>query len=576
MNQQLLKMHGITPVEIDEAVLKAVNQITQKELTHLYDQGIKDFKTSTIIKGKIVYITDKECIVDVGYKSEGIIPRTEFADPDQLHVGDEIEVFLDGFDDETGFVLISKSKADQMKGWETILNSYKIGDVIKGRITRVIKGGVLVDIGAIAFLPSSQIDIKRVEDMFSLIGKQIDCKIIKIDTDKKNIIVSRRQYLEEQKEINKQRLMSELTAGETREGVVKNITDFGAFVDLGGVDGLLHIGDMSWVRLSHPSELVALDQRIKVKILKIEAERGHIVLGLKQLTKSPWEDIEQKYPMGSKAKAKVVNIVPYGAFVQLEPGIEGLVHISEMSWTKRLKHPSELVVIGDVVEVVILKIDRDKQELALGIKQAETNPWLQIKEKYSPGTKIQGRVKNLTSYGAFIEIAEGIDGLLHISDFSWINTGRRPAELIKKGDKLEAVVLNVDSDEKRISLGLKQLAPNPWDVIIPQKYQIGAVAQGKVTKLTPSGGLLELESGIEGWLSLLASSPVPVSPSPEAHEKTPVPNDNDPQPVAQELTVKTDQTENKEFLLKIGETVPVEIIKLDPAEGKIYLQLVKT
>lgn len=349
-------------------------------------------------------------------------------------------------------------------------------------------------------------------------------------------------------------MLSELKEDEIREGVVKNITDFGAFIDLGGVDGLLHIGDMSRVRLSHPSEMVAPDQRLKVKVLKIDSQSGHIVLGLKQLTKSPWEDIEQKYPIGSKAKARVVNILPYGAFVQLEPGIEGLVHISEMSWTKRLKHPSELLAIGDVVEVIILRIDREKQELALGIKQVEVNPWVQIKDKYPSGTKIQGRVKNLTIYGAFIEIAEGIDGLLHVSDISWVRTGRKPSELIKKGEKIEAVVLGVNADEKRISLGLKQLTLNPWETIIPTKYPVGTVLQGKVTKLTHLGGLVELEPGIEGWLALPKSAPKP----------TPPPTDTEP-------PAESDNLDTKEFSFKLGENIQVEITELEPAEGKIYL-----
>ncbi len=572
MNPDILKTYGISQLEIDEAVSRSINKLSQKELTRLYDQNITEIKTNNIVKGKIVHITKKEVIVDIGYKSEGIIPLDQFVTPAELSVGNEVEIFVEGIDDETGFALVSKTRADQVKGWERILSSYKIGDTIKGKVTRVIRGGLLVNIGAIAFLPNSQADIKRLSNLSGLVNKEISCKIIKIDTEKNNIIVSRRQFLEEEKEVNKQRLMGELKDGEIREGVVKNITDFGAFIDLGGVDGLLHIGDMSWVRLSHPSEMVALDQRIKVKVLKIDHQKGHIVLGLKQLTKSPWEDIEQKYPVGSKAKAKVVNIVPYGAFVQLELGIEGLVHISEMSWTKRLKHPSELVAIGDMVEVVILKVDRDKQELALGIKQAEANPWLQIKDKYPAGTKIQGRVKNLTSYGAFIEIDEGIDGLLHISDLSWINTGRRPAELIKKGEKIEAVVLNVNPDEKRISLGLKQLIPNPWETIIPSKYQVGAIVQGKITKLIQLGGLVELESEIEGWLFLahstirITSSSKKSSNGTQKQDDTGVPTD-----ISQKPTEESKQLADKEITLKIGETIQVEIVNLDKAEGKIYL-----
>jgi len=461
-----VKKYGIETEELDSQVKEILGDKTNEELMATCEESVKDFQPGTILEGKVLNLVGDDVLIDVGYKSEGVVPMQEFDDADEISRGDRIEVLLEAVEDDSGLIVISKRKADRIRGWEKVIREHREGDVVTGRVMRKIKGGLLVDIGVPVFLPASQVDIRRPADIADYIGQVIDCKILKIDEGRRNIVVSRRRLLEEEREKQKEELMKEIAVGQIRKGEVKNITDFGAFVDLGGIDGLLHITDMSWGRVSHPSEIVAIDEEIEVVILNINREEEKIALGLKQKTPSPWEDVEEKYPVGSRVRGTVVNIMPYGAFVKLEEGIEGLVHISEMSWTRRINHPTELVAIGDVIEVVVLGINKEKEEISLGMKQCEANPWNQVEAKYPPGTVIKGRVRNLTNYGAFVEIEEGIDGLLHVSDMSWTKKIGHPSEMLKKGDDVEVVVLSVDQERKRVALGVKQLEADPWDGVI--------------------------------------------------------------------------------------------------------------
>jgi small subunit ribosomal protein S1 len=456
----------------------------------------------TILKGRVIDVIGNDVVVEVGLKSEGTIDINEFPNPDDITPGQEIEVFLEDVESDSGLVELSKRKADRIRGWERIIENNNEGDTISGTVSRKIKGGLLVDIGVPAFLPASQVDIRRPSDIGEYIGKEIDAKILKIDEDRRNIVISRRRLIEEVREEKKEKLMAEIKEGELRTGVVKNIADFGAFVDLGGIDGLLHITDMSWGRINHPSEVVDIDQKIEVVILNVDHDKEKIALGLKQKTKSPWEDVEAKYPVSTKVKGEVVNVTSYGAFVKLEEGLEGLVHISEMSWTRRINHPSEMVNQGDEVEVVVLDIDKEKQEISLGMKQAEQNPWTVVKEKYPPGTVITGMVRNMTNFGAFVEIEEGIDGLLHVSDLSWTRKIGHPSEMLKKGQELQCVVLAVDEEKMRVALGLKQMTEDPWLRQIPEHYQPGMIIKGHVTKITNFGVFVELEDDLEGLLHI--------------------------------------------------------------------------
>ncbi|HWE40274.1 MAG TPA: 30S ribosomal protein S1 [Isosphaeraceae bacterium] len=466
-------------------------------------QGNQEFEIGGIVQGKVIEVVGDQVIVDVGYKSEGLVALHEWDDHEPPpQPGDEVEVLLEGMEDDTGEIVLSRRKAHRMRAWENVISKYHEGDVVKGKVTKKIKGGLLVDIGVNVFLPASQVDIRRPSDIADYIDKEIACIILKIDEGRRNIVVSRRKLIEVERQIQKEKLLSEIKEGELRWGTVKNIADFGAFVDLGGIDGLLHITDMSWGRINHPSDMVKIDDRIEVKVLHVDKDREKIALGLKQKSASPWENVADKYPVATRVTGEVVNVMSYGAFVKLEEGIEGLVHISEMSWTKRINHPSELVQIGDKVEVVVLNINKEKQEISLGMKQTQANPWDQVAQKYPPGTMIEGTVRNLTNYGAFIEIEEGIDGLLHISDMSWTRKIGHPNEVLEKGQRVSCQVLNVDQDRKRIALGLKQLRQDPWETDIPGRYGPGDVVKGKVTKLTNFGVFVELEPGLEGLLHI--------------------------------------------------------------------------
>jgi small subunit ribosomal protein S1 len=492
----------------------------------------------SLLKARIVTVTGNEVVVDVGLKSEGVVALEEWDDPSQLKVGDYVDVLVEDID-ETGMIIVSKRRADRILNWQRIVETTHEGDTIKGRVLRKIKGGLLVDIGVPVFLPASQVDIRRPADVGEFIGKEIEAKILKIDTERRNIVISRRKLVEEERARAKARLLSEIEVGQLRTGLVKNIADFGAFVDLGGIDGLLHITDMSWDRIEHPSQMLKVDQEVEIKILAIDRDREKIALGLKQKEENPWERVAERYAVGAHVRGEVVNIMNYGAFVKLEPGIEGLVHISEMSWTRRINHPSEVVNPGDQIEVVVLEVDKDKQEISLGMKQTEVNPWTTVAQKYPMGTVVEGVIRNLTNYGAFVEIEEGIDGLLHVSDMSWTKKVSHPSEVVKKGDRVRCVVLSVDQEKMRIGLGLKQMTEDPWLRAVPERYQPGMVIRGKVTKITNFGVFVELEPELEGLLHV--------------------------------SELADHKVENPQDEVQIGQEVDVKILRVDTIERKIGL-----
>jgi small subunit ribosomal protein S1 len=509
------------------------------QMGQVLEEG-QSFEIGGIVSGKVIEIVGDQVVVDVGYKSEGLVPLHEWDEGEPPpRPGDEVEVLLEGMEDETGEIVLSRKKAHRMRAWEMVISKYHEGDVVRGKVTKKIKGGLLVDIGVNVFLPASQVDIRRPSDIADYIDQEIDCMILKIDESRRNIVVSRRKLIEITREQQKKKLLEEIEEGQVRKGVVKNIADFGAFVDLGGIDGLLHITDMSWGRINHPSDMVKIDDHIEVMVLHVDKDREKIALGLKQKSASPWQDVEKKYPVGTRVAGEVVNVMSYGAFVKLEEGIEGLVHISEMSWTKRINHPSELVQIGDKIEVVVLGINKEKQEISLGMKQTQANPWDQVAGKYPPGTMIEGTVRNLTNYGAFIEIEEGIDGLLHISDMSWTRKIGHPNEVLEKGQRVSCQVLNVDQDRKRIALGLKQLRQDPWETDIPGRYEPGDVVKGKVTKLTNFGVFVELEPGLEGLLHI--------------------------------SELADHKVDSPEEVVNVGDEIEVKVLRVDRGERKIGL-----
>lgn len=474
---------------------------TEKSLEKFYESTFKDFKEGEIVKGKIVALTSKEALIDIGYKSEGYISLNEFSNASTLKVGDEVNVLLESKENEDGMIVLSKWKADRKMGWERIMKEFNEGDVIEGRVARKVKGGLMVDIGLEAFLPASLVALRGFSNLDQYLGQTFKFKIVKINKLRRNVVLSRKDVLRLEQEQVRSKLVNELKKGEIRSGTVKNITDFGAFIDLGGVDGLLHITDMSWGRVSHPSEIVALGDKIEVVILDIDRENSRVSLGLKQKSPSPWQDVENKYPIGTKVKGKVVNILPYGAFVELEKGLEGLVHISELSWSRRVTHPNEMLAIGDVIEAVVLNVDSQSQKISLGLKQMEANPWLKVKDRYPVGSRIKGKIRTLTDYGAFVELEVGIDGLIHISDMSWTKRINHPEEIFKKAQKVEAVVLSVDQENRKIALGLKQLTPDPWPEIV-KKYPVGLEVEGTITKVTSFGAFVELENDLEGLLHI--------------------------------------------------------------------------
>jgi len=501
VNHNLIASLSIEDMEAEAMVAEALGQeVADGDMEGLLVEAIGDFSNGSILQGKIIGRAGDDFLIDVGLKSEGILDKHEFDDPKDVEIGDTVEVLLE--DVEGGTVMVSKRKADRIRGWEKLISEKGEEDVVEGKVMRKIKGGLLVDIGVPVFLPASQVDVRRPQDIGIYIGQTIESQILKIDTERRNIVISRRKLIEDRRAILRKDLLEKVKVGDIVEGTVKNIADFGAFVDLGGIDGLLHITDMSWGRVNHPSDMVKIEEKLEVKILNIDFEKEKIALGLKQKDASPWEDIERKYPPNTRLKGEVTNIMSYGAFVKLEEGVEGLVHISEMSWTKRINHPSELVSIGEEAEVVILDFNKDKQEISLGMKQTEVNPWELVADKYPPGTVIEGKVRNLASYGAFVEIEPGIDGLLHVSDLSWTKKIGHPNEVLKKGDDQKCVVLEVDRQKQRVALGLKQLSEDPWTEAIPTHYQPGMIVMGKVTKVTNFGVFVELEDDLEGLLHI--------------------------------------------------------------------------
>lgn len=455
----------------------------------------------SIIKGTITEIKQHEVIVDFGGKAEGAVPSSEFMDIGELQVGSEIEVFLEKLEDKNGNPILSYDKAEQKKNWENILNTCEEGSIIPGRVKSKVKGGLIVSIGVDSFLPASQIDITPSKNLDQYVGQTYDFKVVKINQDRKNIVVSRRELIEEQRQNKRRELLADVKPGDSRKGVVKNITDYGAFIDLDGLDGLLHITDMSWGRISHPSEILKQGEEISVMIIEVDRDRERVSLGLKQLESNPWDRIDEKYPIGTKIHGKVVNLVPYGAFIELEEGVEGLVHVTELSWTKRITKPSEMLRIGEEVDAVVIGIQKEEQKISLGIRQLDVNPWDMARHNYPSGARVRGKVRNLTSYGAFIELEEGIDGMVHVSDMSWTRKVNHPSEVLKKNDEIDAIVLDVDSDNQRISLGMKQLLEDPWDDI-EAYFKIGDVVTGEVSKITSYGAFVGLKNDIDGLIHI--------------------------------------------------------------------------
>ncbi|MBI3872183.1 MAG: 30S ribosomal protein S1 [candidate division Zixibacteria bacterium] len=475
-----------------------------QRLAAMYEETISEIKEGEIVRGRVQAIGRDMVIVDVGFKSEGAIPITEFTDPQNVKVGDEVEVFLDAVEDQEGQLVLSKSKADFLRVWDNIRATHEQGSLVDGRIVRRIKGGLVVDLfGVEAFLPGSQVALRQVPDFDSLIGQSLPMKIIKLNKTRRNIVVSRRVVLEQERDDLRGRILNEIVTGQIRRGKVKNITDFGVFIDLGGVDGLLHITDMSWGRIRHPSELVAVGDEIDIKILDFDGKSHRISLGLKQLSPHPWENVESKYPIGARVTGRVVSITDYGAFVELERGVEGLVHISEMSWTHHVRHPSKIVQIGDTIEALVLNVDREHQKISLGIKQLEPDPWSTVEQRYPVASRHEGRVRNLTAFGAFVELEDGIDGLVHISDLSWTRRVQHPSEIMKKGDKVPVVVLNIDVENRKISLGHKQVIEDPWPHY-HERFRVGNEMQGKVVRMLERGVVVDIDNEVEGFVPLNA------------------------------------------------------------------------
>jgi small subunit ribosomal protein S1 len=518
-------------------------QMDRNALAALYEETFRNFEEGTIIEGQIVAINHGRVVVDIGYKSEGIVPGDQFSSEElqALKVGDRLVVYIEEREDEDGNLVLSKEKADKMKVWEDLEKAFNEERIVDGKILTRIKGGMMVDIGVKAFLPGSQIDLHPIRDLDGLVGKTFPLKIIKINHRRGNVVVSRRVLLEESRDKKRHTTLANLKEGQLVPGIVKNITEYGAFIDLGGIDGLLHITDMSWGRVGHPSEMFAVGDRVEVMVLKYDRETGRISLGVKQKGSDPWAGVAAKYPIGTRIKGKVVSLTDYGAFIELEPGVEGLVHVSEMSWSHEVRHPSRLVSVGDQVEAAVLNIEPGNRKISLGMKQTAPNPWDMVEAKYPAGTRIQGKVKSLTDFGAFIGLDEGIDGLIHISDMSWTKHIKHPSELFKKAQDVEAIVLRIDKEKERLSLGYKQLSRDPWDVDIPDRYRVGASVTGKVSKLADFGVFVELESGVEGLLHI---SEAGVQPPARLEEK-----------------------------FKPQDEITAKIIKVDREERKIALSL---
>ena len=515
----------------------------RNDLTKMYEGTLGKISEGEIVRGRIVHIGDTEVTVDIGFKSEGNVPLAEFKNRDELKVGDNIEVFLEAVENKDGVLVLSRKRADFMRIWERVTKSFETGEVLQGRCVRRIKGGIVVDLlGIDAFLPGSQIDVRPVRDFDAFIGKTMDFRVVKINGTSENVVVSHKILVEEEMSGQRKAIIESLEKGQILEGTVKAITDFGVFVDLGGVDGLVHITDLSWGRINHPSEIVKLDQTINVVVLDFDQEKKRISLGYKQLQPHPWENIQNKYPVGTKVVGKVVSLADYGAFVEIEKGIEGLIHISEMSWTQHIKHPSQVVSMGQMVDAIILSLDKDAKKLSLGIKQLEPDPWLTLMQKYPEGSRHKGVVRNLTNFGVFVELEQGVDGLVHISDLSWTKKVRHPGEIVKKGDELEVVILGVDVSQRRISLGHKQIEDNPWDRFGDQ-YRVGTEVEGKIVRIIEKGVIVELPLGVDGF--------VPVS------------------------QLSTTQVKNIADKFKVGDPLPLKVVEFDKDTKKIVLSAVE-
>jgi small subunit ribosomal protein S1 len=498
----------IDDVDFHEEDAQAFKKLLTRKESEEGAGSVSSMSSGHVLKGRVVEITKDFVVIDVGLKSEGLVPISEFTDPSELFLDNEVEVFLDQTEGEDGQIVLSREKARRLRQWEYIVHHCKEGSIVQGKVIRKVKGGLMVDIGMEAFLPGSQIDNKRIKNLDEYLDKTYDFKILKINTERKNIVVSRRELLEEERISKKVEMLENIAEGEIRTGVVKNITDFGVFLDLDGIDGLLHITDMTWKRIKHPSEMVHLGEEVEVVILHVDKDKGRVALGMKQKETNPWEEIEKRYPPGTHVKGKIVNLVPYGAFIEIESGIEGLIHVSEMSWTKNITDPCEMVKKGDEVEAIVLSVQTDEGKISLGMKQLEKNPWDDVEAKYPIGSSVQAEIRNLTNYGAFVELEPGIDGLIHISDLSWIKKVSHPSEVFKKGDKVEAIVLSVDKESKKITLGVKQLSQNPWENI-EKSMPVGTLVKGVVTKITAFGAFVELENGIEALVHVTELSDQP-------------------------------------------------------------------
>jgi small subunit ribosomal protein S1 len=510
------------------------------EMQELIAKSLRDFKEGSIVKGRILEIRPREVLVDIGYKSEGVIPVSEFEDSDEVEVGDEVEVLLERLENEDGMVVLSKEKAAHKQNWDKIVKVFEGDGLIKGKVKAVVKGGLTVNIGVEAFLPGSQIDIVPPKDLQQFVGNTYDFKIVKINDERKNVVLSRREIIEQERAEKRTKFLESVKIGDTVKGSVKNLTDFGAFIDLDGMDGLLHITDMTWGRLTHPSELLKIGQSLDVVVLDINKEKERVSLGLKQTQRNPWDKIEERFPVGATVHGKVTNLVPYGAFVEIEEGVEGLIHVSELSWTKRITRPSDVLAQGQEIDAIVLGVNKEEQKISLGVRQLEPNPWDAIEQRYVIGSEVKGKIRNMTAYGAFVELEEGIDGMIHVSDLSWTRKINHPSEILKKGDDVEAVVLDIDKVNQRISLGIKQLESDPWKEI-DQKYKIGDLVKGKVTKLASFGAFVQLQDDIDGLVHISQLS--------EEH-------------VAKVKDV-----------LKVGQDVEARVIKVDKAERRIGLSI---
>jgi small subunit ribosomal protein S1 len=510
------------------------------QMQDLLAKSYRDFREGSIVKGRVLEIRPREVLVDIGYKSEGVIPSAEFDNIDTLEVGDEVDVLLERLENDEGMVVLSKEKAAYRQNWNKIASVFQGDGLIKGKVKSVVKGGLMVNIGVEAFLPASQIDIVPPKDLQQFVGNTYDFKIVKINDDRRNVVLSRREIIEQERSEKRQKFLESVNVGDRVIGTVKNLTDFGAFIDLDGMDGLLHITDMTWGRLGHPSEMVKVGQQLEVVVLDINKEKERVSLGLKQTQRNPWDQIEERFPAGQKVKGKITNLVPYGAFVELEEGVEGLIHVSELSWTKRIMRPSDILSVGQEVEAVVLGVNKEEQKISLGLRQLEPNPWDEIEKKFEIGSRVKGHIRNMTAYGAFVELADGIDGMIHVSDLSWTRKINHPSEVFKKNDEVEAVVIDIDKVNQRISLGIKQLSEDPWKNI-DQKYKIGDLVKGKVTKLASFGAFVQLQDDIDGLVHISQLS--------ENH-------------VAKVKDV-----------LKVGQEVEARVIKVDKVERRIGLSI---